>query len=192
MLDSSGTSAVVATVLTIAGSGLLGVASQFVGGVVKNSIAGKTGMDLFKGTGTWGDYASAFLSGAISAVPGVGTVVSAAFDVAVAPAIQQGVDCAVGIQDSWNSDKYLQDMVVNGLCCSATLITTTPVPQHIRDIKDEAIANGLKGTKDYNAYLASCINLTKVGNRFLAMSVSVAKEVYKGAAGKIFPYMTVY
>lgn len=192
MLDNSGTSAVLATAFAIVGSGLLGVVSQFVGGVAKNSIEGKTGTELFKNTGTWGDYTSAFLSGAFSAIPGVGTAASVVFDVAVAPAIQQGVDCAMGIQGNWNTDKYLQDIAVNGVCCAATLIATTPVPQHIRDIKDDAIASGLKGTKAYNAYLSTSINIAKTANQFLAMSMSVAKEVYKGAARKLFPQMTVY
>lgn len=192
LLDSSGTSAIVATALTIVGGGILGIASQFIGGVVKNSIEGKTGLDLFKGTGTMGDYTSAFLSGAISAIPGVGTAVTVAFDVAVAPAIQQGVDCAAGIQDNWNTDKYLQDVLVNGVSCAATIIATTPVPEYIRDIKDEAQTIGLKGTNEYNAYLSTSINTANAANQLLAMSVSVAKEVYKGAAKKAFPYVMIY
>lgn len=192
LIDSDGTFAITATLLAIVGWGILGVACQFVGGVVKNSIEGKTGMDLIKDTGTTGDYTSAFLSGAFSAIPGVGTAATVIFDVAVAPAIQQGVDCAVGVQDSWNTDKYLQDVLVNGISCAATIIATTPVPEYIRDIKQEAQAMGAKGTTAYNAYLSKSIKAAKTANQLLAMAVSVAKEVYKGAAKKVFPYAAIH
>ena len=55
-----------------------GVVAQYVGDVIGNVKAGKSGKDIFKPTSSITDYAAAGVSGAIAAIPGGGLIGSMA------------------------------------------------------------------------------------------------------------------
>ena len=179
LVDHEGTIGVLGSMLI---GGLIGVGSQFVSGVVNNILEGKKGSDIFQDTGTVGDYVAAFASGALCAIPGAGTVVSVICDIA-SPAVQQGVDYLI-TGDSWNTRDYLADVGCNLLCDVATSALTVDVPEHIRDIKAEAQAQGLKGTTQYMAYLKSAKVQSNVCNGIVEVMGGAAMTVYRKVYSK--------
>jgi len=164
----------------IVAGAIVGVASQFISGVVSNALEGKTGADLFKNTGTVGDYVTAALTGALCAIPGAGAAVSVVCDV-VAPAVQQGIDCVVYDNVEWSWEKYRNDIVTNLVCDAASNIISIDSPNFIRDIKDEARSLGIKGGNALKAYLKSVQNEVFLINQGVDVAVSIANVVYTKA-----------
>ena len=163
---------------------IAGIASQFISGVVENAIEGKAGADLFKDTGTVGDYVAAALTGALCAIPGAGAAVSVACAVA-APAVQQGIDCAVYDDVNWSWEKYGNDVASNLVCNVASNIVCIDSPNFIRDIKDEATSLGIKGGKALTSYLKKVQSEVFWINQGFDISISVAEVVYTEAWQRI-------
>lgn len=180
MVDDGGTLGIIASALI---GGFVGVATQFVCGVVDNMMSGKTGIEIFTGTGTVGEYVTAFATGALCSIPGANTLVSIACDIAM-PAIQQGIDCAIS-GTNWDTQKYVEDVATNFVCDIAVSKVSVDSPKLIRDIKAEAKAAGYKGTRQLNSYLNRAQNLAYAGNQILSSLTSLASTVYKKAGSLI-------
>ena len=66
----------------------------------------------------------------------------------------------------------------------ATSALTVDVPEHIRDIKAEAQAQGLKGTTQYMAYLKSAKVQSNVCNGIVEVMGGAAMTVYRKVYSK--------
>ena len=151
---------------------VVGVASQFISGVVSNAIEGKTGADVLKGTGTVGEYVTAGLVGALCAIPGAPAIVSVVCDFA-APAVEQGIDYLV-YGDTWSTGEYLQDVTTNFVCDFATTKLAFKSPEFIRDIADEAHQLGIKGKKNLLKYLEKAKDIAFYDGQVMGTAVSVS------------------
>lgn len=183
-VDNGGDFGILASMLI---GGAVGGVTQFVGGIIDNAMQGKTGLELFKNTGTWGQYISSIASGAACAIPGANTVVSVVCDIA-APALQQAVDCVVYKKD-WSWKNYTSDVADNIVSSRVGGKVSDLVggnsPQFIRDIKDDARKLGIKGTKKLNNYLSKAQNESFLGKQFLDFAFATSKKVYSSIASKL-------
>ena len=189
--DGSGDSAILATLGMMAVGGLVGMASQFISGIVDNAINGAKGTELFQNTGSVGDYVAAFVSGAVGAIPGGGALASIVCNVG-APAIQQGTDYLVSRMNCdstddyyWNTGKFVADVAGNFICDAALSQVSMDAPQFIRDIKDDARSAGYKGTRSLNNYLKEQQIFVFNYNQTLDVVTDLAYTVYSGAAQKL-------
>jgi hypothetical protein len=186
--DGSGESAILVTLGMMAVGGLVGIASQFISGIVDNAINGAKGAELFQNTGSVGDYVAAFVSGAVGAIPGGGALASIVCNVG-APAIQQGTDYLVTRMNGdsaddyyWDTGKFVTDVAGNFICDAALSNVSMDAPQFIRDIKDDARSAGCKGTQSLNNYLKKQKIFVFGYNRALDVAADVAYTVYSRAA----------
>lgn len=164
--------------------GILNGLVEYAGQVINNYQDGKTGADLWLNV-NWGKVASSAFSGAISAIPGAGFVATA-IDIVGSAAIEQGVNCAVAKFDNdpntnlnWSTSTFLWDVATNAASevASVALEVNYKVPKYIRDIKDEARAVGVKGTKKLKKYL----NLAQV-------STITTNTFYSHTAERLYPW----
>lgn len=184
MVDEEGNFGLIASMLI---GGVVGIASQFVCGVVDNMMSGKTGVDVFSNTGTVGEYIAAFAGGALCSIPGASSFVSVVCDIAM-PAVQQSIDCVV-YHTKWDTGKYLRDVSANVICDLAASTIAMDSPRFIRDIKDEARAAGYKGTKQLTSYLKHAQNIAFAGNQLIGSLTSIASTVYSFAGQKMIHEM---
>ena len=159
-----------------------GIASglmDYAGQVFQNFKGGKRGAEAWTSV-SWGSVAASTFSGALSAIPG-GGVVAEIVDIIVSPAIEQGVDCLVERLDNdpntagtWDSMTYVTDIGKSALSAfvSNKLSIGDDIPRYIRDIKNDARALGIKGTKKLTRYLNQTQASTLVRNAFYDATMS--------------------
>lgn len=100
-----------------------------------------------------GEIAGAAFSGAVSAIPGSGGWADAV-DAIGSNVIEHGVNSLV-YGDEFDCMALGEDIITDYAASAflPELLPTSNVPQYIRDIKDEARAWGVKGTRKLQAYL---------------------------------------
>lgn len=138
--------------LTLMGIGaVVGGLIDYAGQVIANRNSGMSGPDMWTSVNV-GEIAAAAFSGAISAVPGNAGWVDLA-DAVGSNVIEYGVNAIV------NGDEFdigtvgqeiLSDYVTSSF--APDFLPTGDVPEFIRDIKDEARAFGVKGTKQLEKF----------------------------------------
>lgn len=163
----------------------VGFASQYISDVVNNVKDGKTGGDIFKISGSLGDYISSVITGAITSIPGAGPVVSVVCDFA-APAIQQGIDCTFDKDTEWDWEKYAVDVSFNLVFDAVASAESMDLPQNIRDIKTEARASRIKGTNRLQPYLKRAQSEVFLSNKGIELTVSSLESVYHTTFNVVF------
>ena len=119
--------------------------------VISNYNNGLSGVDAWTDVNIGSIVSSAF-SGAISSIPGGGTI-AFLVDATMSAAIEHGVNALItGTNISFyevRNDVYTN--LFTGLFIPDSV--NKKIPKHIRDIKDEAVEQGIKGTRKLQEYL---------------------------------------
>ena len=137
----------------------VGVVKQFAADLAYSALDTESNGVQFSSLGT---YAAAAFSGAMSVVPGAGTVAAIVVDVVGSAFINHAVDAAVTANSNgssfWGEFKYgefISDVFWGGLFAGVGYRVDSKTPQFIRDIKNEARALGIRGTNQLNGLLYS-------------------------------------
>ena len=151
MVDSSGELGVVA--LCIIGAtigGLIEYSAQVIG----NHQSGQKLGDAWKNVNA-GKIAKSAFSGAIAAIPGA-SVLRTTIDIVGGNIIEEGVNSFL------NKDEFDINSVARNIASDTVseifvpdLFPTDEIPTLIRDIKKDAVASGIKGTRKLKRFLNS-------------------------------------
>lgn len=130
---------------------LAGSAVDYAAQVVFNYKNGLSGVDAWTDVNVGSIVGSAF-SGAISAIPGGGFLTAVADSVG-SVAIEYGVNSLIsGSKIDLNAAG--KDIITNAFTDMVTPdFVEVKIPKYIRDIKEEAVAQGIKGTRRLQKYL---------------------------------------
>ena len=152
---------------------------NYAGQVLSNYKQGKSGTDAWTNV-NWGSVASSAFSGAISAIPGAGAL-GEAVDVVGSNLIEHGVNALVS-GESMNLEDIKNDILSDALTSVflPDIIPSKKVPRFIRDIKDDARALGIKGTRKLERYLGFSQITTIVTNAFNADTSSRILDYARG------------
>ncbi len=126
---------------------------NYAGEVIGNHRKGLKGVDAWLVEVNWGGVAASAFSGALSVIPGAGFGVGLC-DVVGGAVIEHGINYMMGKYEGTN--KLIAGMIVNAATSFIPLDKIPGVgelPRFIRNIKDEARAMGIKGTKKLETYL---------------------------------------
>ena len=165
--------------LALCGIGaVVGGLINYAGQVIENYSNGITGADAWTNVNA-GEVVGSMFSGAISAIPGSagwGDVV----DVVGSNIIEHGINSLI------NGTKFKPNEVVRDIVTDAAvsllfpeIASTSNVPRFIRDIKDEARAVGVKGTRALQKYL----DLAQVGTIIVNEFNSATNDKYYAICG---------
>ena len=153
--------------------GLINYASQ----VIQNHRSGKTGSDVWLDV-SWGEVAGAAFEGAVSAIPGGGAIAEIVGTVG-SNVIEHGVDALV--TGSQFDVKEIGVEIVTDIVTDAIIPDILPdveVPKYIRDIKQDAVDAGLKGTRRLQAYLNFRQVTSIIINGFNSSTTQMIIEAY--------------
>ncbi len=147
-----------------------------------NALEGKSGIDIFKPNSSLGEYVTSTLTGALCSIPGVNAVVPIACDIA-GPAVKQVIDSVHENRKlDFDVSDYLLDVGANRVASHISKVTSFETPKFIRDIKNDAHALGIKGTKQLKTYLNAAKRTAFMNNQF----VSFAQGISFKFATKVF------
>lgn len=145
--------------------GLVSAAVDYGSQVYDNHENGKTGSEMWTDV-NWGQVVSSGVSGAVSAVPGIGSAADAV-DIFFCPFVEETVNCIVE-GDSFNVGEVAEDMTGNILKKYAMSKTVDKVwkqlkiPEKIGDIKENARMCNIK-EKDELEKCLNCSQLFAIG-----------------------------
>ena len=125
---------------------------NYAGQVMSNYRDGKSGTEAWTDVNV-GEVASAAFSGALAAIPGSGALVDIA-DTVGSVVIEHGVNALVAgkpFELKKVGKEIVSDFIVNTVV--GDIIPKKSVPRYIRDIKEEAVEAGIKGTKKLTKFL---------------------------------------
>ena len=155
--------------LSVLLGGVVGAAMDYGLQVFDNFCNGKTGLEAFSDV-NWGSVAGSAFSGALSAIPGLGTVAAAAWNAVGSAVIEEGVNSIIGKCNgtySWSWSNLAENTLFNAASEIISLRAPTQrMPQYIRDIKAEAVEKGIKGTRKLTRYLIRKQYVTAAKNAF--------------------------
>ena len=137
----------------------VGVVKQFAADLAYSALDTESNGVQFSSLGT---YAAAAFSGAMSVVPGAGTVAAIVVDVVGSAFISHAVDAAVEVNSTggsfWEKFSFAEfgkDIVYGAAFAYMGYRVDSKTPKFIRDIKNEARTLGIKGTNQLNGLLSN-------------------------------------